>query len=634
MDRLDAGDPRWIGGYRLLGRLGEGGMGRVYLARSERGRTVAVKAVKAELARHSDFRRRFAQEITAARRVGAQYTAPVLDADTEAAEPWVATGYIAGPSLAEVVDRDFGPLPENSVRALATGLVKALTAIHGAGLIHRDLKPSNVLITIDGPRVIDFGIARALDATVEPSGGLTRTGAVIGSPGFMSPEQVRGQQVTGGSDVFCLGAVLSYAATGRLPFGTADSGIHALMFRIAEEEPDLSGLSGPLHELIFACLAKDPAHRPTLETLAALTQGEITGTWLPGEVLAQLGRHAVQLLDSEDPEAQSAAFAEGRAGTGGAAPAASTPSPPAAPYPSMPAGPGGYPAGGQPGPYGYPHPGWQGATQPAGPAQAQAHAQAQAQTQQATYQAAYPTGYQTGYQGAPAYPVPAGNRPPPPARSARSLSTPAWALLATCLVWMVADFFVMVSVDSSLGELPESLPPQYHSDFESMKDMTQVMEVFGLFIRLGAVALWTQWFYRVRMNAEAFAPGQIRYAAGMAAGTWFIPFCNLFMPKQIANDIWTATNPPAMPMSWYTMRPRTPHGLLNAWWTLWVIYFCLTFMASWESWYENGSIDGASGSLALGIFASLTGVAAAVLAIIFVIRLTKMQDERIRGRIG
>ncbi|AXK36939.1 serine/threonine protein kinase [Streptomyces armeniacus] len=306
MDRLDTGDPRWIGGYRLLGRLGEGGMGRVYLARSERGRTVAVKAVRGELARQPDFRRRFAQEITAAQRVGADWTAPVLDADTEAAEPWVATGYIAGPSLTEVVDRDYGPLPEHSVRALATGLVKALTAIHAAGLVHRDLKPSNVLITIDGPRVIDFGIARALDATVQSSAGLTRTGAVIGSPGFMSPEQVRGETVTPAADVFCLGAVLAYAATGRMPFGTADSGIHALLFRIAEEEPDLSGLSGPLHQLISACLTKSPGGRPTLETLSAHTDGEITGTWLPGEVLAQLGRHAVQLLDSEDPEAQAA----------------------------------------------------------------------------------------------------------------------------------------------------------------------------------------------------------------------------------------------------------------------------------------------------------------------------------------
>ncbi|MBR7678002.1 serine/threonine protein kinase, partial [Streptomyces daliensis] len=161
MGDLAADDPQWIGGYRLLSRLGSGGMGRVYLARSEGGRTVAVKLVKTELASQELFRARFRQEVEAARRVGARWTAPVLDADTEADTPWVATGYIAGPSLDEVVSGSVrgghGPLPERSVRTLAYGLASALLDIHGAGLIHRDLKPSNVLLTIDGPRVIDFG---------------------------------------------------------------------------------------------------------------------------------------------------------------------------------------------------------------------------------------------------------------------------------------------------------------------------------------------------------------------------------------------------------------------------------------------------------------------------------------------
>ncbi|MDQ1036910.1 serine/threonine protein kinase [Streptomyces sp. V3I8] len=169
MDGLAPDDPGWIGNYRLLGRLGEGGMGRVYLARSDRGRTVAVKVVQEQLARRPDFRRRFAQEVKAAQRVGGEWTAPVLDADTEAATPWVATGYVAGPSLAEVVDKQYGPLPPNSVRTLGLGLVRALQAIHAAGLVHRDLKPSNVLVTIDGPRVIDFGIARALDPALQSS---------------------------------------------------------------------------------------------------------------------------------------------------------------------------------------------------------------------------------------------------------------------------------------------------------------------------------------------------------------------------------------------------------------------------------------------------------------------------------
>ncbi|MDT0270102.1 serine/threonine-protein kinase [Streptomyces sp. DSM 44915] len=301
MDRLRPQDPHRIGEYRLLGRLGEGGMGQVYLARSERGRTVAVKTIKGELAAEPDFRRRFADEIAAAQRVGDRWTAPVLDADTDAATPWVATGYIAGPSLHEVVGRDYGPLPERSVALLANGLGHALRAIHGAGLVHRDLKPSNVLMTIDGPRVIDFGIARALEPG--PGGGVTRTGATVGSPGFMAPEQVRGQQVTPASDIFCLGSLLAYAATGRTPFGALDSGVHILMFRIAEEEPDLDGLPEALRPLIASCLAKEPERRIGVDELLARTQPDVTSRdpWLPGALVAQLGRHAVALLDSESP---------------------------------------------------------------------------------------------------------------------------------------------------------------------------------------------------------------------------------------------------------------------------------------------------------------------------------------------
>ncbi|KNB49250.1 serine/threonine-protein kinase [Streptomyces caatingaensis] len=339
MDALTPEDPRTLGAYRLLGRLGAGGMGRVYLARSDRGRTVAVKLVQPGLAEQEEFRRRFRREVRAAREVGGEWTAPVLDADTEADVPWVATGYIAGPSLRQVVGQDFGPLPERSVRVLAAGLARALRAIHAAGLVHRDLKPSNVLITLDGPRVIDFGIARALDAVTDGEG-LTRTGAAVGSPGFMSPEQVRGLETTPASDVFCLGSVLAYAATGRMPFGTADSGAHALMFRVAEEEPDLAGLPGPLLPLVSACLAKDPADRPTpgqvLDRLGPADADE--EPWLPGGLVAQLARHAVQMLDIEGPAEIP--------GPGGASPDA----PPAAPAPATdaPAVPAPAPASEQP----------------------------------------------------------------------------------------------------------------------------------------------------------------------------------------------------------------------------------------------------------------------------------------------
>ncbi|RKN39548.1 serine/threonine-protein kinase [Streptomyces hoynatensis] len=302
MDRLTPQDPHRIGRYRLLGRLGEGGMGQVYLARSERGRMVAVKTIRSALAQEPDFRERFALEITAAQRVGGQWTAPVLDADTEAATPWVATGYIAGPSLHQVVSQQFGPLPERSVSLLANGLGHALRDIHGAGLVHRDLKPSNVLLTIDGPRVIDFGIARALDVT---TGGLTRTGATVGSPGFMSPEQVRGRRLTPASDIFCLGSLLAYAATGRTPFGSLQSGVHILLFRIVEESPDLSEIPEQLRHLISGCLAKEPDQRFSLDDILSLTAPDGSREpWLPGPLVAQLGRHAVELLDSEDPQSR------------------------------------------------------------------------------------------------------------------------------------------------------------------------------------------------------------------------------------------------------------------------------------------------------------------------------------------
>ncbi len=336
VDQLISSDPTHIGPYRLIARLGAGGMGLVYLGRSEAGRTVAVKVVQDEHAQHPEFRRRFAREVAAARRVGGSWTADVLDADTEAAVPWVATQYIPGPDLTTVVADDYGPLPEHSVRLLANRLALALQAVHEAGLIHRDLKPSNVLVTVDGPRVIDFGIARAMD-TLAGDSLHTRTGMLIGSPGFMSPEQVRGLELTPASDVFCLGAVLVYAATGRLLFGATETGLNAHLFRIAEEEPDLTGVPESLLDLVRECLDKDPAGRPALQQVAARTETDAEGEWLPGAVLAQLGRHAARLLDY-GPETA--------VGTPGAAPAgapmvapevpATPATPPGPPQPSTP----------------------------------------------------------------------------------------------------------------------------------------------------------------------------------------------------------------------------------------------------------------------------------------------------------
>ncbi|WP_329013198.1 serine/threonine-protein kinase [Streptomyces sp. NBC_01601] len=282
MRELEPGDPRRIGEYRLLGRLGSGDMGHVYLARSDQGRAVAVKVVRPPLAEQQEFRARLRREVAAARRVGGVWTAPVLDADIEAELPWLATGYVAGPSLADVVSR-YGALPERSVWVLAGGLVRALRDIHAAGIVHGDLKPSNVLITIDGPRVIDFGIAR--------------TGSPGGSPAFMAPELVRGDAVTPACDVFCLGAVLAYAASGRLPFGDAERGVRALMFRIAREAADLTGVPEGVGPVVRACLRKAPSARPSVDALLErFSRYGGAEPWLPGGLVAQLGRHAVGVL--------------------------------------------------------------------------------------------------------------------------------------------------------------------------------------------------------------------------------------------------------------------------------------------------------------------------------------------------
>ncbi|WP_217205800.1 serine/threonine-protein kinase [Streptomyces sp. AC550_RSS872] len=295
MQPLGVDEPTAVGPYRLLGRLGSGGMGRVYLGRSAGGRTVAVKIVHPHFALDEEFRARFRREVEAARRVGGAWTAPVLDADPQAAVPWVATGYAAGPSLAAAV-ADSGALPAHSVRALGAGLAEALAAVHELGLVHRDVKPSNVLLTLDGPLLIDFGIARATDGTAS----LTSTGVSIGSPGYMSPEQILGKGITGAADVFSLGAVLAYAATGEPPFPGDSSA--ALLYKVVHEEPELGPLAGEVRELVEACLAKEPGARPAPAELARRLAPDgaarlVAGGWLPGGLVEQVSRSAVQLLN-------------------------------------------------------------------------------------------------------------------------------------------------------------------------------------------------------------------------------------------------------------------------------------------------------------------------------------------------
>ncbi|POX37107.1 serine/threonine protein kinase [Streptomyces sp. Ru73] len=331
MQPLEAEDPARIGTYTLLARLGAGGMGRVYLGRSPGGRTVAVKAVHPQFAADREFRARFRREVAAARRVGGAWTAPVLDADAEAAVPWVATAYVAAPSLDAAVAAH-GPLPEHSVRALGAGLAEALAAVHGLGLVHRDVKPSNVLLTLDGPLLIDFGIARATDGTAS----LTATGVSVGSPGYMAPEQILGDGTTGASDVFSLGAVLAYAATGESPFPGDSSA--ALLYKVVHEEPRLGPeLTGDLRALVSDCLLKRAGDRPPPAALARRLAGEggaaalVRAGWLPSPVVEQVSRRAVEVLNLEAGAREGAAPVPGPA-----APAAGF----GPPDPSYAAGPG------------------------------------------------------------------------------------------------------------------------------------------------------------------------------------------------------------------------------------------------------------------------------------------------------
>ncbi|MFI9202568.1 protein kinase [Streptomyces sp. NPDC053048] len=321
MRMLGVDGPKHVGPFRTVGVLGQGGMGQVLLGVAPDGRLVAVKRVHADLAEDPGFRSRFRREVDASRRVSGAYTAPVVDADPDAPTPWLASLFLPGPSLSEVLDA-VGALPEETIQLLAAGLAQALVDIHRAGLVHRDLKPSNVLLTEDGVRVVDFGIARAADHETK----LTHTGALIGSPAFMSPEQVRGDEPGPASDVFSLGVTLATAATGgRSPFA-GDSPL-GLMYAVAHELPDLDSVPPRLRRIVEPCLAKDPAARPT-----------------PGQLLEMIGPLALSARPW--PEAVYGRIADRRtwaarlAATAGPvvppAPAGSVP-PPASPLGSSPA---------------------------------------------------------------------------------------------------------------------------------------------------------------------------------------------------------------------------------------------------------------------------------------------------------
>jgi serine/threonine protein kinase len=293
MKALAADDPRVIGEYRLRAQLGSGGMGRVYLGLSPAGRAVAIKVVNPGLADDAEFLHRFTQEVAAARAVSGIYTAPVVASGLDERPPWLATAFVPGPSLEQVVSEN-GPLPEPALWPLLAGLTEAMAAIHACGVVHRDLKPANVLLATDGPRVIDFGISRATDGTV-----LTAAGVVFGTPGYMSPEQAEGKPAGPASDMFALGCVIAYAATGAGPFGTGT--VAAVLYRVVHADAALDGVPPALREILRGCLAKDPAARPTPAALAGaiarhnLDTGPSAVAFWPRSVANVIGAYQARL---------------------------------------------------------------------------------------------------------------------------------------------------------------------------------------------------------------------------------------------------------------------------------------------------------------------------------------------------
>ncbi|MFG2567986.1 protein kinase [Streptomyces sp. NPDC048567] len=398
---LAADDPTTIAGYRLAAKLGAGGMGKVYLSYTPGGRPVAIKVIRPEFGEDAEFRRRFAQEVQSAQRVQGLFTAPVIDADTKGAQPWLATAYVPGPSLADAVV-EHGALPVEAVLLLIAGMAEALHVIHGAGIVHRDLKPSNVLLAADGPRVIDFGIAYAADAT-----SLTGSGVTIGTPSFMAPEQAAGRKVTAATDIFALGQVAVFASTGTPAFGEGTS--HGVLYRIVHEDPDLTGVPERLMELVGRCLAKNPEDRPSVAEVIRLCQTANAETvlrrpedWLPQPVAADITVRAAAPAPVQTPPPPSAAPATppvAAAPTAPAAPATPAAYSPTTPAPSTP--PPGY------GPPVTPAPG-QGPA-PVGPSAYGAPTAPSAQTPAYGYPAAQQPSY--GYPG-PGGGYPGGGVPP------------------------------------------------------------------------------------------------------------------------------------------------------------------------------------------------------------------------------
>ena len=413
MKALAPDDPRVIGEYRLRAQLGAGGMGRVYLGLSPAGRAVAIKVVNPDLAGDAEFLHRFGQEVAAARAVSGIYTAPVVASGLNERPPWLATAFVPGPSLDQVVGEN-GPLPEPALWPLLAGLTEALAAIHACGVVHRDLKPANVLLAADGPRVIDFGISRATDGTM-----LTAAGVVFGTPGYMSPEQAEGKPAGPASDIFALGCVLTYAATGAGPFGTGTAA--AVLYRVVHAEAALDGVPPALREIVSGCLAKDPAARPAPAALAAAIAGRDLGSgpsavaFWPRPLATVIGAYQARL----EQETKGSGRPTEEFSWASAAHTATTPAGGAAGWPAQPplqsAGSAGSGSGSGgtamfPGPQGYAGP--QGDPRPPGYSQGYPQPQGYPQSQGYRQSQGYPqpSGYPSpqGYGPSQGYPPPRG----------------------------------------------------------------------------------------------------------------------------------------------------------------------------------------------------------------------------------
>ena len=475
MKPLAPDDPRMIGEYRLRARLGAGGMGRVYLGLSPAGRAVAIKVVNPDLAGDAEFLHRFAQEVAAARAVSGIYTAPVVASGLNERPPWLATAFVPGPSLEQVISEN-GPLPEPALWPLLAGLTEAMAAIHACGVVHRDLKPANVLLATDGPRVIDFGISRATDGTV-----LTAAGVVFGTPGYMSPEQAEGKPAGPASDMFALGCVIAYAAAGAGPFGTGTAA--AVLYRVVHAEAALSGVPPALREIVSGCLAKDPAARPTPAALAVALAGRDHGTgpsavaFWPRPVANVIGAYQARLEQETKGSRPTGEFSRASAAYPATAPA--TPSAWPAQPPLQSAGAPGYPQShGFPQPQGSPGP--QEYRPPLNYPQPQGYSGAQGG-------AAPPRGYLPNAQPVN-YPQPyqAGRVPPAPLPgSMRNAIGLMYAGAAYTLVYAIGVIIVASAVISKHPDLTAARASSGHLTVGGVAALTVLLSLIEIALWLG-----------------------------------------------------------------------------------------------------------------------------------------------------